>query len=470
MRCLLLLTLCAAAALGANLAVSPHAAAFAAFKLKHNKKYATVEEDAHRFGVFAANMDKATAYAAANPFASFGAGPFADLTEDEFKPYRSAETYFKNVVAKRRPAPLAKAAAASGQKIDWRQHGAVTPVKNQGAHCGSCWSFSTTGAIEGHWKLAGHSLVALSEQELVSCDHTNGGCRGGLPDDAFTWIVSSRNGTLSGETDFHYLVSQGPLNGGTVPSPACRTGLPPRARITGHQDVASSETAMAQAVYSLGPLSIGVDASIWQNYQGGIMSNCPAGQPDHAVLIVGFDDTHNPPYWIVKNSWTPEWGEAGYVRIAKGSNQCSITIAPSYPVAARAPIPPPAPTPPTPPPAPTPIVPPPTPSGGNGTFEQCQCQGAQCDRSSCFCHSFPTNTCLQVNGGGSAKVTCGASTLHLKEYSSSDCSGWFTDASQPLDQCLPTESGNYVYNSCGSSSTKAPTKKAAFRSLTPKKI
>lgn len=137
--------------------------------------------------------------------------------------------------------------------IDWRDQGAVTPVKDQG-QCGSCWTFSTTGALEGAWAVAGHGLQQLSEQNLVSCDNADGndGCNGGWPDKAIDYV---RDNGIDTEASYPYVSASG-----TAPSCQASSGTRAAIQVTSHIQVEADEDKMAAWVTKNGPLSISIDA------------------------------------------------------------------------------------------------------------------------------------------------------------------------------------------------------------------
>ena len=222
---------------------------------------------------------------------------------------------------------LAKQVDAVASDVDWVASGAVTGVKNQG-QCGSCWSFSTTGALEGAFEIAGNTLTSLSEQNLVDCDTTDSGCNGGLMDNAFKWIQS--NGGICTEADYAYTAAKG----------TCKTTCDKVATLSGHTDVPSGDEDALKTAVAIGPVSIAIEAdkSVFQSYSSGILDSSACGTNlDHGVLVVGYGADDGSDYWKVKNSWGTTWGEEGYIRIARGSNICGIASEPSYPTGASKP-------------------------------------------------------------------------------------------------------------------------------------
>jgi cathepsin F/cysteine peptidase B len=147
-------------------------------------------------------------------------------------------------------------------------------------------------------------------------------------DYAFEFLLKNRNGTIATEESYPY------KSGGGY-APACENKGTPGAQITSYKDMPKDEAALTSFVYSSGPLSVAVDATSWQTYRGGIMTNCISRQLDHGVTAVGFDDNNNPPYWILKNSWSTNWGEKGYIRIVKNKNACLIKNMASTVVASK---------------------------------------------------------------------------------------------------------------------------------------
>jgi cysteine peptidase B len=427
-----------------SMAMDPLRREFESFKQKFNKQYASVVEEAARFQYFKENMKIAALRQSTNPHASFGANSLADLSAAELKRLHNGESFLKKRAAlPRKELPVENKAASNPSKVDWRAKGAVTYVKNQG-QCGSCWSFSTTGNIEGQWFLAGNPLVALSEQQLVSCDTIDQGCGGGFQDDAFEWLFFNTNGTITTEEAYPYVSGNGV-------APKCRKDkLPFGAQISEYNDIARDETVMAQQVGSGGPLAISLDATSFELYMGGIVTDCISQQIDHAVLIVGYDETNNPPYWIIKNSWGASWGEDGYIRVEKGTNQCLLKNMPTTAVVTKGPRPPaPSPTP-SPPSPPSPPPPTPAPSPSNTTFQQITCKDSACT-SDCKTQTLPQNECIVTPDGDSAVAVCSSLGLFVTVYPlSKDCTGLSIDKLEQLNTCSLDSDFTYIENVCPS--------------------
>jgi C1A family cysteine protease len=206
--------------------------------------------------------------------------------------------------------------------VDWRSKGAVTPVKNQG-QCGSCWAFSTTGAVEGADFVKTGTLKSYSEQQLVSCSTQNNGCNGGLMDYAFQYI--EQNG-LEQESEYPYVSGAGQV-------PACKYSQSSAVgTVTNFHDL-QSEFAQMKAGLAKSPVSVAIEADqmAFQMYTGGILTSGCGSKLDHGVLAVGYGNDAGQDYIIVKNSWGASWGDQGYIKIAP--TQCGILNAASYPIA-----------------------------------------------------------------------------------------------------------------------------------------
>jgi len=282
-------------------------------------EYQTADEHSKRFGIFKNNMDYAREFNKKGEYSfKLGVTAFADLTEEEFAAYIA-----KNNGHKRQTKMVTEFFDASDKtapdSMDWSQEGAVTPIKNQG-QCGSCWSFSTTGSIEGQYYLKYNKLSSFSEQELVDCSGSAGnlGCNGGDMDAAFGWIES--NG-LCLESAYPYTGENG-----TCEKSRCTA----KTTVKSYTDIKEGNTEdLKTAIGTVGPISVAVDATtMWQLYSGGIFNHrCNINKLDHGVLAVGYTSD----YWKVKNSWGASWGESGYIRLAPG-NTCGIAQDASYPV------------------------------------------------------------------------------------------------------------------------------------------
>jgi len=216
------------------------------------------------------------------------------------------------------------------EEFDWRDLGGVTEVKNQG-YCGSCWAFSTTGALEGRTFVETGDLVSLSEQNLIDCDYNNDGCAGGDQGLAFNFIKVE--GGIDTEDKYPY---QDQDYNDNPYSYSCKYSSDDSAASdNGFVQISyGDEEAMKSALAEKGPLAISFDVEDdFFDAGGGIYrsDSCSEYGLNHAMLAVGYGEEDGSEFWIIKNSWGPDWGEDGYVRVARNENMCGVAVEPRYP-------------------------------------------------------------------------------------------------------------------------------------------
>lgn len=303
------------------------------FKEEHAKVYAHATEELVRKQVFAENLRKIEMhnYLHSKGLKSYtlGVNKYADMEHSEFvkvmngfkrgnttEPTEHRATYLSPNIDLSLP-----------DSVDWRNKNYVTPVKDQG-QCGSCWAFSATGSLEGQHFRKSHSLVSLSEQNLVDCStkYGNNGCEGGLMDFAFQYIKDNKG--IDTETSYPY----------EAKDDKCRYKAATKgATDSGFVDIPENdEDKLKEAVATIGPVSVAIDAAhdSFQLYKSGVYDE-PActDNLDHGVLAVGYGTLDGKDYWIVKNSWGTSWGDQGYILMSRNKgNQCGIASKASYPL------------------------------------------------------------------------------------------------------------------------------------------
>jgi cathepsin L len=296
---------------------------FTQWMQSHKRSYRH-DEFQNRFEIFKNNLAYINAHNAdrSQKF-KLAMNKFGDLTNTEFG------LLFKGVSKDASSIQFPQPTSANPSlptSLDWRTKGAVTGIKNQG-QCGSCWSFSTTGSTEGCHFISTGKLVSLSEQNLVDCSTSQGnqGCDGGLMTQAMQYIIS--NGGIDTESSYPYTAEDG-----TCSYSAANSG----ATLTGFVNVNAGDENDLQAKVNTGPTSVAIDASqsSFQFYSSGVYSdpNCSTSQLDHGVLAIGWGVSSGTAYWIVKNSWGTDWGQAGYIWMARNSgNMCGIATMATLP-------------------------------------------------------------------------------------------------------------------------------------------
>ena len=299
---------------------------FTNFQDRFSRKYETITELEERFKVFRVNLRNIIIHNLDHTQNfTMGVNQFTDLTPEEFKAqYVSG---LKQEVGSFGCKTYSSSASSAPATIDWRSKGAVTSVKDQG-QCGSCWTFSSTGAVEGAWAISTGQLINLAEQELVDCagaKYGSMGCNGGQMEGAFKYIIEHGQCALSA---YPYTAKDGTCEKCTAV-----------AHLSSCSDVVPNDQISLKGAVAQQPVAIAIEADTkyFQSYSSGILTSSSCGTSlDHGVLIVGYGEDNGQKFWLVKNSWGTTWGDKGYVKIARSESTndpgiCGIAMDPSFP-------------------------------------------------------------------------------------------------------------------------------------------
>jgi len=320
-------------------------ATFKAWGKAFDREYASLEEASQKYMTW---LDNLYVIAESNsqdlPY-KLKLNQFSDMNADEFKQYVHGNdgACFKpsertnlfekveTVISDIKDMVQVEPAAPAPDSVDWTTKGVVTPVKNQG-QCGSCWSFSATGAIECNYAIKTGKLVSLSEQQLVDCAGARygcAGCNGGQMTGAMEY--AAKEGGLCSEEEYKYTARDG-----TCRATSCGTKYDAN---KGYEAVKSMSSSALEAATAEGCVSIGIEAdqTAFQHYSSGVLTGTCGTRIDHGVLVVGYGEEGGQKFWKVKNSWGETWGEKGYINICRdcGKNgndgECGILMEPNVP-------------------------------------------------------------------------------------------------------------------------------------------
>ena len=236
-----------------------------------------------------------------------------------------------------------RATTSFPSSFDWRSyngHSYVNPIRNQGDRCGSCYAFAAVACAEGvfnfDWGLYDENRIELSESFIMWCLGSKNeyfpyfhGCWGAKPNRKE--IESLTKDGVCLRSMFPYQTNQ---------PDSCNHWNDTKVKFSGWSRISCNDiVSIKDAIMKFGIVYATVFANDrFQDYSHGVFKNdhtecngnpCEFTSVNHAVAIVGWGyDEDDGDYWIIRNSWGPEWGEQGYMRISMTSARiaCGITI------------------------------------------------------------------------------------------------------------------------------------------------
>jgi len=293
--------------------------------IANNKIYESENEYNYRLTVYQYNLEYIENHNSQNLGFTLAMNQFGDLTAEEL-----GELYLLNKINAPTPSvPNPTVIANANDSVDWRTKGVVGPVENEG-QCGSCWAFVTAESIASACAIAGGGkYVLLSVQQIIDCSFSYGnqGCNGGLPDNAFQYVIANKG--LDTWASYPYTALTGNCNFNPANVGSCN--------VKSYTDVTSGDENALVTAINLEPIATAIDAShtSFQLYSAGVYyePDCSSTALDHGVLIIGYGTENGQDYYLVQNMWGTSWGMNGYILMSRNrSNNCGIATLASYPI------------------------------------------------------------------------------------------------------------------------------------------
>ena len=296
---------------------------FEKFVTDFQKSYPSGAEYARREKLFYAKLAAVQAHNAAGTTSPYkkGINHMSDWTEEEFQRLNGGRiNQLERFENKALQVPYVPSGIASPASVDLRNRlpSILTAVKDQG-QCGSCWAHGSTEQMESYWAIATGNLFVLSQQQVTACAPNPqdcggfGGCQGSTAELAFEYVI---NNGLTQEWQYPYTAYSGTTGN-------CTVGQQSWIKLSGYTKLLQNDqAAVMDALAQVGPLAVNVDASSWSDYESGIFNGCDFANNitiDHVVQLVGYgtDVDLKLDYWIVRNSWSPFYGENGFIRVLR---------------------------------------------------------------------------------------------------------------------------------------------------------
>lgn len=234
-------------------------------------------------------------------------------------------------------------------RLQWPNCPTIQEVRDQGS-CGSCWAFGAVEAMSDRICIAskGANNFHISAEDLVDCCASCGfGCNGGYPEAAWEYFVHT--GLVTGgnynsnqgcqpysiaSCDHHVNGTKPPCQG-EQPTPKCKktceSSYPTPFKADKHfgskaYSVQATVEAIATEIMTNGPVEGAFTVyADFLSYKTGVYQHTAGAElGGHAIKILGWGTEDNNDYWLVANSWNEDWGDKGFFKILRGSDECGI--------------------------------------------------------------------------------------------------------------------------------------------------